>query len=146
MTTNIAKEWEDFAREEVNDLGEQGYVPVPDDYFVAFGEAMAAIVSMKGAAANALWACETPMGTEDRQWYRVWLGLHGHPEHNRVYDLHAVPRFDTPTMFVMVCDFVSVGAVYSEQARALLQAPSGKESCTEGMPRHENGMFALRVE
>lgn len=144
METDIAKEWEMFAQEEVAYRGEQGDVSVPKKYFVAFGKAMAKIVRMKGAAANALWADTIPIGTEDRLWYRVWLGLHGHPEHNMVYDFHPDPRYDTPTKFAMVCDFVAIGAVFDVQAMALLQAPTGELNCTRAIPKCPNGMFELR--
>lgn len=142
---DLIKEWCDFARIQVTDpeFGEQQDLPVPTEYFVAFGIAMKRI-----ADANidiwSEWAASGPGGSECRQWYRAWLALYNHPNHNSKLVL---PGFDEANHFEMMMAFILTCSAYSYQSYDLLAARDKSQErrfAEIDGKKLENGMYPIK--
>lgn len=147
--TDIAKAWQDFMFSQIHDRPhskEDSKLPIPHKYYVAFGKAMAKIIEKDGQAYNGMWDEKTPSGTEDRLWYRTWLALHNHPNHNYVLNLGGSKdsQFDDRTMFNMAYKFYELAAVWDCYLHQLIQEQVN-ECCLETLEEFtaKNGMFEL---
>jgi hypothetical protein len=99
----VKEAWIDFMKGSLEEVDEVDISKIRETLIESFGDAMVDVVEGKEPD------FQFPDGTEDRMYYRCWLGLHGHPEY---IDRNPLSNLDMSGWFSIKMEFMKTSHIY----------------------------------